>query len=249
MTRDGSSFVRGLKAAWIVFWWALASLIFFLPISVAGAVGPTGNLAFRLCQGWVWVAKTIAAVGIEVVGRERAPRGRSCVIVSNHQSLFDIPALMLGLGVQFRWVIKRSFVRVPFFGWALFFARHVFIDRTNPKRSIKSMDEAARRLPAGVSVAVFAEGTRQDDGVGREFKSGAFLMAVRNGLPILPVTVNGSWRVMPDKRSLSFRPGPIQVVIGEPIETTGYSRRTLDELVERTRAAVVANLDPAYPAR
>jgi 1-acyl-sn-glycerol-3-phosphate acyltransferase len=236
-----------LKAAWIVFWWATASLVFFVPITLAGLLSPSGNLAFRFCQGWVCWATVVAGVRVEVKGTANADPARSYIVISNHQSLYDIPSLMLKLGLQFRWVIKKSFVHVPLFGWALYVARHVFIDRGNPKKSIRSMDRAAKQLPPGVSVAVFAEGTRSDDGVVREFKRGGFLMAVRNGLPILPVTVNGSWKVMPDKRSLSFHPGRIQIVIGEPIDTNGYSSQTLKELIDRTREAVIENLDPDYP--
>jgi 1-acyl-sn-glycerol-3-phosphate acyltransferase len=236
-----------LKTAWVVFWWALDSIAFFAPISIAGIVGPTGRLAFRLCQGWTWWATVVCRVRIETVGNPSLDRSRSYVIMSNHQSLFDIPAMMLGLGLQFRWIIKKSFVYVPFFGWALWLARHVFIDRSNAKRSLRAMDAAARKLPKGVSIAVFPEGTRSDDGVIRGFKSGGFLLAVRNGLPILPVTVNGSWRVLPDKRSMAFHPGPIQLIVGEPIETNGYDRKKLDALVERTRAAIASRLDPGYP--
>lgn len=236
-----------LKAAWLVFWWAFASIVFFVPISLAGLLSRTGNLAFRLCQAWTWWGKTIVGVSIETVGAERVDRRKSYVIISNHQSLYDIPALMLGLKLQFRWVIKKSFVHVPLFGWALYLSRHVFIDRSNPKKSIREMDRAARRLPRGVSIAVFAEGTRSDDGVVREFRTGGFLLAVRNGLPILPVTVNGSWRVLPDKRSLSFHPGPIQIVVGEVIDTAGYSRKNLGQLIEHTRNAVLEALDPDYP--
>jgi 1-acyl-sn-glycerol-3-phosphate acyltransferase len=236
-----------LKAAWVVFWWAAASVVFFAPISLAGVVGPSGRLAFRLCQGWTWWATVVCGVRLEVAQNAAVDRSRSYVIMSNHQSLFDIPALMLGLGLQFRWIIKKSYVYVPLFGWALFLARHVFIDRSNPKRSLRAMDAAARKLPEGVSIAVFPEGTRSDDGSIRDFKSGGFLLAVRNGLPILPVTVNGSWRLLPDKRSMAFHPGPIQLVVGEPIETTGFDRKKLDDLVGRTRAAIASRLDPGYP--
>jgi len=236
-----------LKTVWIVFWWALGSIVFFVPITLAGLLSRTGNLAFRLCQAWTWWGKFIAGVRIETVGRDRLDRSRSYVIISNHQSLYDIPALMLGLGLQFRWVIKKSFVHVPLFGWALYVAKHVFIDRSNPKKSIRDMDRAAKALPRGVSIAVFAEGTRSDDGVVREFKRGGFLAAARGGLPILPVTVNGSWRVLPDKKSLSFHPGPIQIVIGEVIETGDSTTKDLARLIERTRDAVIKNLDPEYP--
>lgn len=236
-----------LKAVWIVFWWALNTLVFFAPIILAGLVDPRGNLAFRLCQGWVWVARMVCGVRLDIRGGEQTARDRSYVVMSNHQSLFDIPALMLGLGLQLRWVIKKSYIYVPLFGWALYLTKHVFIDRSNPKKAIDGMARAARRLPPGSSIMVFPEGTRSDDGVVRQFRAGGFLLAAGGGLPILPVTVNGSWRVMPDKRSLEFFPGTIQVVIGEPIDTAGYDKSNLTELMDRTRAAIVANLDPDYP--
>jgi 1-acyl-sn-glycerol-3-phosphate acyltransferase len=239
--RSFVSVIHKLKASWIVLWWAIASLIFWFPIAVTGILGRTGRLSFKLCQAWMWLVMTVAFVRVEVIFRGNVDMRRSYVIVSNHQSLCDIPALMLGLGLQFRWVIKKSFIYVL---WA---AGQVFIDRSNAKRSIKQMDRAAKRLPPGVSVAVFPEGTRSDDGLVRRFKSGGFLMAIRNGIPILPVTVNGSWKIMPSKRSMSFSPGPIQVVVGTPIDTSGYTRKTMKDLMERTRDAVVANLDSKYP--
>ena len=236
-----------LKAAWIVLWWALASVMFFVPICLGGLVDWSGRLAFHFCQGWTWVARVIAGVRFETVRKGEVDPTRSYVIVSNHQSLYDIPGLMLNLGLQFRWVIKKSFVYVPLFGWALWLTGHVFIDRSSPKKSLKSMDDAARKLRKGVSITVFPEGTRSDDGLVREFRSGGFLLAVRNNLPILPVTVNGSYKVLPNKRSMSFHPGKIQIVIGEPIETDGYTRKNLSELIERARDAVIENLDPEYP--
>jgi 1-acyl-sn-glycerol-3-phosphate acyltransferase len=242
-----SYFSAKAKASWIVFWWFSASLVLWFPAGISGVLSRTGALSFRFCQMWMWVAKTIAFVRFEVVRTGEVDPSVSYIIVSNHQSLYDIPALMLGLGLKFRWVIKRSFLYVPFFGWGLYLAKHIFIDRSKPKQAIKQMDRAAQKLPPGMSVAVFPEGTRSDDGVVRDFKSGGFLMAVRNKIPILPVTVNGSWKVMPDKHSMSFHPGKIQVVIGTPIDTSEYSRKNMKDLIKRTRDAVVSNLDPKYP--
>jgi len=239
--------LKTLKSIWLVFWWIVASIVFFLPISLCGLVEPSGRLAFRCCQGWTWWATVIGRVRVEVVRNPNLDRTRSYIIMSNHQSLFDIPALMLGLGLQFRWVIKKSYVYAPFFGWALWVTRHVFIDRSNPKRAMQSMEALAKKLPRGVSVMVFPEGTRSASNDMGKFKFGGFLLAVNTGLPILPVTVNGSWRVLPDKRSMGFIPGPIQIVVGEPLETKGYDRKTAQELVERTRTAIESRLDPEYP--
>ena len=142
--------MKKLKAAWVVIWWALDSMVFFAPISIAGLFGPSGRFAFRLCQGWTWWATVVCGVRLEIVQNPNVDPSRSYIIMSNHQSLFDIPALMLGLGLQFRWIIKKSFVYVPLFGWALWFARHVFIDRSNPKRSaISDCPKPQRRLAVG----------------------------------------------------------------------------------------------------
>ena len=117
-------------------------MVFFLPISLSGVFSRTGNLAFKFCQGWVWWGRICAGVTIDARRNPAVDPKQSYVIISNHQSLYDIPALMLGVGLQFRWVIKKSYIYAPLFGWALYLARHVFIDRSNPKQSIRSMEEA-----------------------------------------------------------------------------------------------------------
>jgi 1-acyl-sn-glycerol-3-phosphate acyltransferase len=241
--------VKTLKSIWLVFWWIAASVVFFVPISLAGLVEPSGRLAFKFCQGWTWWATVIGGVRLEVAKNPNVDPKRSYIIMSNHQSLFDIPALMLGLGLQFRWVIKKSYVRVPLFGWALWFTRHVFIDRSNPKRAMRSMHDAAKRLRPGVSIAVFPEGTRSASNDMGAFKFGGFSLAASAELPILPVTVNGSWRVLPDKRSMCYHPGPIQLIVGDPIETAGCDKKDVAALVERTRDAIASRLDPGYPQK
>jgi len=97
-----------------------------------------------------------------------------------------------------------------------------------------------------VSVMFFAEGTRSPDGRIQEFKKGGFIMALEKGLPILPITVNGSRKVLP-KKSLVFRPGPIEVVVADPIVTTSYTRDQLPELMDRTRQVIISNFKPDYP--
>ncbi|MBN2531145.1 MAG: 1-acyl-sn-glycerol-3-phosphate acyltransferase [Deltaproteobacteria bacterium] len=184
---------------------------------------------------------------IETRTNPKLDKSKSYVIVSNHQSFLDIPALMLNTGLQFRWVLKKELGFIPFFGWALWGARHIFVDRSQPKRALKNMNAAIKQLPKGVSVAIFPEGTRSDTGVLGDFKVGGFLMAISSGLPILPVTINGSWKRMPDKRSLAFHPGKIQLVVGEPIDTTQYSKREISKLMADTKNAVASQLDPDYP--
>jgi 1-acyl-sn-glycerol-3-phosphate acyltransferase len=110
------------------------------------------------------------------------------------------------------------------------------------------MNRGFDRLPKGVSVMVFAEGTRSPDGQIHEFKKGGFVTAIQRKIPILPVTVNGSRRILP-KKSLVMTPGKIQIVVGEPIDVTGYTIDTVGELIDKTRQVIIANFDPDYTGR
>ncbi|HOM28217.1 MAG TPA: lysophospholipid acyltransferase family protein [Deltaproteobacteria bacterium] len=238
--------IDSAKVAWISLWAAIATLVLFLPVTLAALLSSTGNLAFNLSKIWAYVMLAVTNVRPVIRGREKIVPGRSYVIVSNHQSEFDILALVTTLRIQYRWIIKKELRKVPLFGYALEASRNVFIDRGDHERAMRSIRESMARLPEGVSVLFFAEGTRSEDGSIAPFKKGGFLVALEKGLPILPVTVNGSRRVLP-KKSLVFTPGPIEVVVADPIDTTGYSRENLQELVDRTRSVIVANFDPEYP--
>ena len=118
-----------------------------------------------------------------------------------------------------------------------------FIDRSNTKESIESINRGMKRLPKGTSIMVFAEGTRSPDGKIHPFKKGGFVLAIDYGLPILPITINGSRKVLP-KGSVVFTPGEIDVIVGDPIDTKGYTRESLPELMERTRQVIVSSFKP-----
>lgn len=164
---------------------------------------------------------------------------------SNHQSLYDILALVTTLGIQYRWFVKNEILKIPLFGYALYASRNIFIDRSNTVSAIESINRGIDRLPRGVSIMVFAEGTRSPDGRISEFKKGGFVTAVRLKIPILPVSVNRSRRILP-KGILVVKPGKIQVVIGDPIDTSGYDADKVQELIDKTRQMVMANFDPGY---
>lgn len=231
-----------VKTIWAFFWWVSVTMIIWFPIFITGYFSKTGKLSFKLCQVWVWIAKAITFTRIETVWNDKVDLSKSYVIVSNHQSLLDIPAMMLNVGVQIRWVLKKELGYIPGFGWALWGARHIFVDRKNPKQALKNLTKSVKALPPGVSIAVFPEGTRASDGILGEFKVGAFLTAISSELPVLPVTINDSWKRMPNKKSLSFYPGTIQLVIGDPIDTSTYKKREISKLMKDARSAVAANL-------
>ena len=237
-----------LRILWLALWAAIATLILAVPIITAGLLSRTGNLAFSLSKIWAYTMLAVSFVRTEIKNRNRIHPKTSYILISNHQSLYDILALVTTLGIQYRWFIKKEVLKIPLFGYGLYASRNIFIDRSNTASAIESINKGMERLPKGVSLMVFAEGTRSPDGRIHEFKKGGFVTAVRRKIPILPVTVNGSRRILP-KGSLAFKPGKIQVVIGNPIDTGGYTTESVDELMDRTRQTIIANFDSGYTGR
>ena len=235
-----------LRILWISFWTIFNTCLLFIPITLAALLSSTGNLAFSLSKIWAWLLLKVTYVRPEIKGKEKIRKGQSYIIITNHQSQYDILALVTMLGIQFRWVIKNELRKAPLFGYALYASRNIFIDRSDPKQAISSIQKGMDRLPDGVSVLFFAEGTRSPDGKIQKFKRGGFVTAIVSGLPILPVTVNGGRKILP-KKSLAFKPGPIEVVVGEPIETQGYSQDRVGELLENTRDVIISQFKPDYP--
>ncbi len=217
------------------------TLILFIPIILASLLNFTGNLTFSLSKIWARVMLLVTATRVEIKGKEKIVTGRSYVIISNHQSVFDILAIITSLGIQYRWTIKIEALKIPLFGHALYASRNIFIDRSNPERARESIRKGLDRLPAGVSVMFFVEGTRSADGRLRDFKKGGFVVALEQSFPILPVTVNGSMNVLP-KGSIVFRPGLITVTVSDPIDTHGYTQETMDKLMAKTRKVIQSNL-------
>ena len=124
-------------------------------------------------------------------------KGQAYIIISNHQSHFDALALVTMLDIQFRWVAKKELLKIPIFGQALYAARNIFVDRSDSQKAVKSIQDGIKRLPPGVDILFFAEGARSPDGTLQAFKKGGFMTAIKASIPILPVSVNGSWKVLP----------------------------------------------------
>jgi 1-acyl-sn-glycerol-3-phosphate acyltransferase len=192
-----------------------------------------------------WISWIFRSCGIRVIatGLDHIDRTRSYVFMSNHQSVLDIGALVLTLPVSWRFVAKRELTWIPFFGWALGLSDQIVIDRGNRTRSVRSLQQAAERIRAGVNVIVFPEGTRSTTGELREFKSGGFHLAIQAQVPILPATVSGSFELIP-KRSLKVHAGTIKVAYGAPIPTAGLTTEQRGELKDRVREAIARGFDP-----
>ena len=241
-------FVRGFKVFWIFFWAGILTLLLFLPIIVSGFLSSTGNLAFSLARLWAWIILKLTRVRPTIVGKKHIDRNRSYIVIANHQSHFDAPAIILTLGIQLRWIAKNELLKIPLFGHALYASRNIFIDRSDTDKAIKSIQDGVKRLPPGASILFFAEGTRSPDGMIQPFKKGGFITAIEHGFPILPITVNGSRSILP-KESLVFNSGPIEVVVGNPISTHGYTLDQLEELIKKTKEIIASNFNPNFPKK
>jgi 1-acyl-sn-glycerol-3-phosphate acyltransferase len=202
-----------------------------------------------LALGRVWVRWILATfrVRVDVAGLENVPTHAPVILMSNHQSLADIAAIVTTLprSVSWRFVAKKELVRVPIFGQALVASGHIIIDRGNRERAVASLHRAAERIRAGTSVIVFPEGTRSPGGELHPFKSGPFHLAIEAQVPIVPVTVSGSHLITP-KGQLRVHAGRVKIVYGTPIPTRGVSIDERKALVTRVRDAIAAGYDPTY---
>ena len=221
------------------------STVFWASVAcVEALIGRGGEGGVRAGRNWArWILGT-SRIRVDIEGLENIAPDRSYVVMSNHQSAFDIPALAATLPLSWRFVAKRELTRIPIFGWGLLAAGHIVIDRRDNERSVRSLKRAAESVRSGVSVIVFPEGTRSATGELGPFKSGGFYLAIEAGVPILPVTVSGSRRITP-RRSLRVESGRILVRYGKPIPTETLTVEDRDQLKEEVRQAIVAGFEPA----
>jgi 1-acyl-sn-glycerol-3-phosphate acyltransferase len=175
----------------------------------------------------------------KVLGLEKVDRNEPYVVMVNHSSHLDVWAIFCGLPLQIRWVMKQELRKVPIFGLACERMGHIYVQRGNSAQAKRSMQLAARRVANGASVVFFPEGTRSQDGTLQRFKKGGFRLAIESGVPILPVTISGTREMLPAGRNWA-KPGRIWMVIGDPIPTTGKTLADMEELMEKTRAAIEA---------
>jgi len=209
----------------------------------ATLIAPRRDPTLALGRLWSRVILFPAGISVATHHEERAAQG-PFLMISNHQSLFDIPALFVSLQIPFRVVAKRELFWIPVFGWALGLAGFIPVDRGRHDRAVASLGRAAERLNGGLSVLMFAEGTRSADGHLRPLKKGAFHLAQQTGVPILPVTVSGSRAVMPRSRWVP-RPGRIDVVIGEPLPTPARGA-VPGTVMAQAAAAISAGYTPLH---
>ncbi len=202
------------------------------------------NHAHLVARVWGRLLLRAAGVKATVHGLENIDPGRSCIYAANHQGAFDIFAVLANLPVQFRWLAKEELFHLFVLGRAMKAAGYIPIDRSDRKKAFTSINLAAERVRNGTSVFIFPEGTRSLDGVLMGFKKGGFILAIKSQQPIVPISISGSYRVLPKKHGWMIHPGTIQMTIGVPISTEGRTARDRDALMAAVGQAIRRNLTP-----
>lgn len=245
-----------LHFIWFIVW----AFVITIPLATLQVVShlfrPTAK-NFKIWSG-MWGRAVLAFGGMRVRVVEEVPLDpdQPYIFISNHQNLLDILALSGHLPYPFGFVAKKELAKVPFLGLAIRNSASVFLDRSDPRKAIESLQKAGQRIRRGTSVLLFPEGTRSYGPFLQPLKKGAFMLAVEAQVPIVPVVMVDGYRLMHEKRKTS-RPGGITIRLLPPIDIAGMSRRdipqligTLEETMDRPlrqhRADLVSSADSSH---
>lgn len=178
----------------------------------------------------------------KVEGRNNINPKQSYVVVSNHQSVYDIFLIYGWLGIDIKWIMKKELRKIPGVGFGSEKVGHIFIDRSNSKKALESINEAKRKLVNGTSVVIFPEGTRSETGELGQFKRGAFKIAYDLNLPILPITVINTKNILPTN-TLNIMPGRVKMVVHEPIDMKVYADKDDIVLIDEVKSRIASALN------
>ena len=192
---------------------------------------------------WARIMAWLTFVRVTVHGKENVRKGQSYIFVANHQGAYDIFAIYGWLSHNFVWMMKKSLQKIPLVGYACLRAGHIYVDRRSPSGIQQTMALAEKRIAEGRSVVVFPEGTRSRNGRLGIFKRGAYMLAEEFRLPVVPVTINGAYKIMPTGSRLP-RPGHITLTIHKPI-TAGENGHNMATLMAESRQAIASALPPS----
>jgi 1-acyl-sn-glycerol-3-phosphate acyltransferase len=217
--------------------------LFFLATGFFGSLSlisslwdKSGRMQHRIAQLWGRVITSISGAKVTVLNGERLD-GRVAVYAANHLSYTDTPVLFGILPFQFRIVARHDLFTLPFIGWHLTRSGQIPVNVSNPRASISSLGGAVKTLRSGMPLFIFPEGGRSETGYLQEFLNGPAFMAIRAGVPIMPMALIGTYELLPI-HTAEFHPVPVTLVVGEPIETAGYSMHQIDELTEHLRTTI-----------
>ena len=223
---------------YLIAWPLLVVLTVFTAVfTVCTVFWKNAEFVHKVQQFWSRSFFWLMFLPVSVYGQEHIVPGQSYVFVANHQSMFDVWLVYGWLPVIFKWLMKAELRKVPFVGTGCKAAGHIFIDRRSTKAAMESLKEVEKQLVNGVCTVIFPEGTRSLNGEVGRFKRGAFQIAWDLGLPIIPLSLDGCYEVLPKGKPFVYR-APVHMHIGEPIDLKQFSDP--NEAIEAVRNAVIA---------
>lgn len=209
--------------------------IISIPVSL---FGEKGRILHAFARFWSLLIMKIIGSPTTVTGLDKIDTSRPYVYAVNHASALDIPMLYVDLPFQFRIVFKKELLSYPIVGWHLKRSGQICIDQQNPSGSIGSIRSALKGLKGGLPLVIFPEGGRTPDGEIKPFLPGAFFLAIKAQVDIVPVALVGSYELLP-MNTYHIKPRPLEMRVGQPIATAGYTLRNMEELSDKVHGAVV----------
>jgi 1-acyl-sn-glycerol-3-phosphate acyltransferase len=209
--------------------------IISIPVSL---FGEKGRILHAFARFWSVLIMKIIGSPTTVTGLDKIDTSRPYVYAVNHASALDIPMLYVDLPFQFRIVFKKELLSYPIVGWHLKRSGQICIDQQNPSGSIGSIRSALKGLKGGLPLVIFPEGGRTPDGEIKPFLAGAFFLAIKAQVDIVPVALVGSYELLP-MNTYHIKPRPLEMRVGQPISTAGYTLRNMEELSDKVHGAVV----------
>jgi 1-acyl-sn-glycerol-3-phosphate acyltransferase len=201
-----------------------------------------GRVVHWYARLWGRVALLSNQVSVKVEGMDHLKGEGPYIFMSNHQGYYDVFALLGHLPFQFKWLVKKELFSVPFLGWTMAAAGYINIDREGTRKTVEALNEAAKKIREGMSIVIFPEGSRSPNGSIQPFKKGGFTLAIKSKVPIVPIAITGSRKIMPKDR-LTVTSGEIRIRIGYPIETKDYSLKDRKPLIEKVKENIMDNFD------
>ena len=224
----------------------ILATVFFGTISlIVSFFDRTGSIQIRVARRWAGTLLSVSGVRVRVEGLEQIDPSASYVFISNHLSYMDTPVALAHIPAQFRFLAKRGLFQIPFLGQHLSRAGHIPVPRGDPRAAVRTMQLAAEIIQKKkISLLIFPEGGRSHDGELRPFKEGGAYIAIRAGVPVVPIAIIGTREILP-YGSGAPHSGCVTLRILKPIETTQLNLKDRGPLTDRVRALILHELAPS----
>ena len=225
----------------------VATILTALVTIIGSFVGSAHFWGYYPGKCWSWFVCTVLLIPVSVEGKENINRHTSYVFVANHQGPMDIFLIYGYLGRNFKWMMKKALRKIPLVGYACEKARHIFVDKSGAKKIQGTIEQARATLQGGTSLVVFPEGSRTFTGHMGTFRKGAFVLADDLQLPVVPITIDGSFDVLTRMEGFNFvHRHPMRLIIHKPIYPTSHSPEDIRQTMQQSYETIMAALPPKY---